>query len=282
MPYDPTRVSLYHPERQDTVFIADKQYSATQIAVEASRLAYVRAEHSESPEFARLQKALERVGYGDLVLLEDKKTNSQGFGCTRISDGCALLAFRGTQADELGDIAVDVQASLVNWTEAKGQVHKGFAQAALALKSQVSSWIQSRQIKADRLTICGHSLGAAIAVLTASNLRPKRLVTIGCPRVGDTQFVTTLAGVDCTRIVNCCDVITEVPPSLFGYEHVGPTTYIRRDGSVISNPAADDIVDDRREAREEYMLNQSWRVGTVLFRDLSDHAPINYVRAFFA
>jgi hypothetical protein len=38
---------------------------------------------------------------------------------------------------------------------------------------------------------------------------------------------------------------------------------------------------DRSAARMAYLRDQAWHWGNVLFRDLADHAPINYIRAFF-
>jgi hypothetical protein len=35
---------------------------------------------------------------------------------------------------------------------------------------------------------------------------------------------------------------------------------------------------DRAAARVDYLEKFAWRVGSVLVRDLADHAPINYVR----
>jgi hypothetical protein len=108
------------------------------------------------------------------------------------------------------------------------------------------------------------------------------LVTIGSPRVGDADFVASLAHVHSTRFVNCCDLITQLPPDLPPYYvHLGPQTYIERHGMI--QPDADDafVFNDHIKARVAYIVQEGWKVGTVLVRDLADHAPINYVRALF-
>ena len=46
--YDPSRNALYHPEQRDTIFESGQTYSPVQLAVEAARLAYYRAEESAS------------------------------------------------------------------------------------------------------------------------------------------------------------------------------------------------------------------------------------------
>ena len=55
--YDPSRTALYHPERRDTLFVRGQTYSPLQLAIEAARLAYYRAEVSPA-ERARLADAL--------------------------------------------------------------------------------------------------------------------------------------------------------------------------------------------------------------------------------
>jgi len=57
MAYDPRRTVLYTPESQDMLFQGGNIYSPVQIAVEAARLAYYRAEKSLD-QMQRLTEAL--------------------------------------------------------------------------------------------------------------------------------------------------------------------------------------------------------------------------------
>jgi hypothetical protein len=83
------------------------------------------------------------------------------------------------------------------------------------------------------------------------------------------------------RLVNCCDAVTQVPPETPWYVHVGPDSYIDRTGICVSDPDPADVFKDRSLARAAYLVDEAWKVGAVLVRDLADHAPINYARAFF-
>ena len=278
--YDSTRRALYHPEHRDTVFISGVDYSPLQIAVEASRLAYVRTEES-ADQTVRLAEAMVRCGFDTPVSFGHVFTGSQAFGCVRRADGAAIVAFRGTQPDELADLAVDLQAVSDSWPEAAGSVHGGFARAARSLMPEIAAWLQRENVQASRLTLTGHSLGAAIATLAASAWKPARLITIGSPRVGDADFAAALAGVECMRVVDCCDAVTELPPALGHYVHVGPATYIDSSGETSAGPPDSVVAADRAQARQDYLVHHAWRIGSVLVRDLADHAPINYVRAFF-
>ena len=100
--YDPGRTALYHPERQDTLFVSGQTYSPLQLAIEAARLAYYRAE-ADAAQRNRLAEALARVGFGDLVLFADSKSGAEAFAAQRSTDGTTLLSFRGTQPDNFQD-----------------------------------------------------------------------------------------------------------------------------------------------------------------------------------
>nr|KYP57257.1 Lipase [Cajanus cajan] len=74
------------------------------------------------------------------------------------------------------------------------------------------------------LTITGHSLGAALATLTAYDVRnyflrapPVTVISFGGPRVGNRRFRQRLErqGTKVLRIVNSDDVITKVPGFVF-------------------------------------------------------------------
>lgn len=78
------------------------------------------------------------------------------------------------------------------------------------------------------VTICGHSLGGALATLLALDVAANTafttpaVYTYGSPRTGDSLFASTYDQVvkDSHRVVNRLDVITALPPTFVGYEHV--------------------------------------------------------------
>ena len=169
---------------------------------------------------------------------------------------------------------------MTNWQKG-GRVHDGFARAASSVLETLNAWLTSTDAARTQLALTGHSLGAAIATLLASVVRPNVLVTIGSPRVGNADFAATLDGIGIKRFVDCCDAVTELPPEVGGYVHVGPPTYITQAG--VPDPGADDafVSADRASARSEYFVKYAWKIGNVLVRDLADHAPVNYVRSLF-
>ena len=277
--YDASRVALYSPERHETLFEARQSYSPTQWAIEAARLAYYRAEEGEA-ECRRLAEALARAGFGPPVLFRDAATFA--FGSLNAADGSALVAFRGTQPDEIRHLATNLQAQQMPWTESGGRVHAGFGAAARSVLPQIGDWLAGPACQHSRLILAGHSLGAALATLAATVFPPALLVTLGSPRVGDAEFVAALADLHVIRLVDGCDVVTQLPPALSFYAHAGLLTYISCiDGLCVDDPAPSEIEADRIEGRRRYATEHAWKPGSVLLRELADHAPINYARAFF-
>jgi hypothetical protein len=276
--YDASRDALYNPQLRPTLFTAAGSYRLEALCAEFARLAYVRFENGGADR-TRIEQDLAIVGFEDFAPFNDPGSGTQAFGARRPRDGLAVLAFRGTEPDALTDLATDLAFSLTDWPESGGQVHKGFAAAARGVMPAVDAWVKAGRATRKQLVLTGHSLGAAIATLLASVHKPAALITLGSPRVGDATFAATLAGVDVTRYVDCCDAVTELPPELGHYVHVAPRTYISRAG-VVSAGANDDAVQaDRESARIAYLRDFAWRTGNVMLRDLADHAPVNYIRS---
>jgi hypothetical protein len=108
---------------------------------------------------------------------------------------------------------------------------------------------------------------------------PHALYTYGSPRVGDDDFVRTLSPLESHRFTNCCDVICHLPPKSFRYRHLGPASYLDREGTMRVAPARALVKRDHCRARLAYVWRWAWRPGTVWVRDLADHAPVNYFSA---
>ena len=170
---------------------------------------------------------------------------------------------------------------MVAWPESAGRVHDGFSRATRALVPQIRQWIEDTKPDLDKLILTGHSLGAAMATLVATIWRPGWLITLGSPRVGDADFVATVVPSMSVRLVDCCDVVTQVPPPIGGYTHLNTCTYVTRDGAILEDPPQQVIDADRVRARREYRTHLPWKAGNVSVRGLADHAPINYARALF-
>ncbi|HHR6079394.1 TPA: lipase family protein [Providencia alcalifaciens] len=128
-----------------------------------------------------------------------------------------IAAWRGTASarDALTDATyrpVPCPKSILPVEKAK--VHKGFLEAYQCVEKYFSQKIEQLNIPSrKKLYICGHSLGGALALLHASELRNNHplLYTYGSPRVFTGSGVKALTSVTHFRHVNDADTVTSVP-----------------------------------------------------------------------
>lgn len=278
--YDASPDALFHPEKRGSVFVDHPDAALPALAVEAARLAYVRAE-SDAAEARRLHEALRLVGFGEPASFFDPATGAYAYAALRARDGLAMLAFRGTQPDDPKDLMADLALLPTPW--AAGNVHSGFGRAAESLETKVLHWLSNGASHRRQLMLCGHSLGAALATIFAGLVEPTDVITIGSPRVGDIDFIGSLPARAMTRIVNCADIVPTLPPGITSYHHVGKLLYIDKDGLQHENPETPFVLRDRIAGQAEHAARviAGPGAGLIPLRALTDHSPANYLRAFF-
>lgn len=129
----------------------------------------------------------------------------------------AVLVFRGTEQN-WRNYLIDAHMGMAGWSS-RAMAHAGFQ---LALDSVWPTLAPALQACAGRpLFTAGHSLGAALAVLTAARTSVKAVYGFGCPRLGNRAFVQQLANTPIYRINHGIDLVTRVPPGWLGFEHAG-------------------------------------------------------------
>ena len=105
-----------------------------------------------------------------------------------------------------------------------GAVHKGFC--------DLYATVQPEIVRLRPATVCGYSLGAALAVLAAADLEahgaaPCAVAAFACPRVGNEEFAHAYnerLGAATTTVLNTADFVTSVPLRL---QHVGRVVTFR-------------------------------------------------------
>jgi len=272
--YSASRQDLCSPGNQDArFFTTGLPLTEEGLCIEMARLAYCRRAGSFALDQARIETNVKSVGFSDCVFFETEHVH--GFLALRENDPI-VLAFRGTDADDPMDLGYDGGFILKGWVS--GKVHTGFANALAAIEGDFSRQLQALRGK---VLYTGHSLGAAIATLCAVTVRPQSLYTFGSPMVGDADFVRGLGDMPNYRYVDCCDLVTRVPP-LPSYVHAGLPYYIDSGRRITYQPADDFVANDQAAARKTYLEQYAWRRGTVGVRDMADHAPINYALPILA
>eukprot|EP00659_Diplonema_papillatum_P010493 gene10493-16142_t len=130
-------------------------------------------------------------------------------------DHVILIAVRGTASRSDG--LRDANAHQVAFVEGVGKVHEGFYGAYRAMRDFALHYLDRFYI-GQRIIICGHSLGGAIALLLAESLRRIPgydrnilLYTYGAPRAADSEFADGASSLVHHRIVNHNDPVPSVP-----------------------------------------------------------------------
>lgn len=288
--------ALFRPYLQDPVDPDLFTNRPEALCAELSRLAYF----PFPPDASRLAAAFERHGFVDWHFFEEPHRDTRAIALVD-ADGTAWIAFRGTEKTSRSNILTDAAFLKRPW-HIGGRVHRGFRRAyseagsvrwtdrdgkpgpmhdrGFSMRDCLGTWVA--QHARGRLVVTGHSLGAALATLLASEHLQAELVTFGSPLVGNAEFAALFD--DPARIVKryrgCCDLVTSIPYPLIGYRHLRGLRHIDLDG--VERDWHDDdraVIEDREQARRAYRAVPKWNLTQVKLRGMADHAPINYVSA---
>jgi triacylglycerol lipase len=155
-----------------------------------------------------------------------------------------VLCFRGTEPTEISDLKADLNA----WPdrgEVGGLVHNGFQNEVEKIWKDVLKTIDSKSHASKKLTMCGHSLGGAMATVAASRQKDRidSLYTFGSPRVGNKEFVNAFSDVKHYRFVNNNDIVPTVPFAWMGYRHHGECMYFNYKGYLKKFTYWEDFID---------------------------------------
>jgi hypothetical protein len=201
------------------------------------------------------------------------------FGFLADSGLAAILAFRGTAA--IADWLTDGKIRQIRQAPYPGLVHQGFAAAMDRVWPAVQAAVASGAGRP--LWITGHSLGAALATLTACRLAAggvavQGVYTFGSPRVGNIGFYLGYTPTT-FRFISDDDVVTHVPLEdlfvgldYFGYKHVGTVEYLDRHGHLGGGMSD-------WETKKQFLLDLLPRRGAVPQQAIEDHRIDNYISA---
>jgi hypothetical protein len=201
----------------------------------------------------------------------------------------AILAFRGTEADDQHDIVDDADLWLVRQEalggRAAGSVHQGFQNYLRSVWGRLAGLVAEYRAvhPAQEICITGHSLGAALATLAVQQLRDDRtsLYTFGCPRAGDQEFCVDVSAMaktrGCYRFVDHEDVVTHVPTPSFPLPYAHPNCallWIDSTGAITENPAyPPGDTQDFTNLGLDFLMG---KIADQIARPLADHSPVRY------
>jgi hypothetical protein len=171
------------------------------------------------------------------------------------SQATVIVSHQGTNPAEIEADATDIDffleslsSSLFPGISSSVEAHSGFAgeqaKTATTILAAVQTTIAAHSATA--VTIVGHSLGAAIALLDGVYLPLHisgvsfRVVTYGMPRVGNQAFANYVdAHLDLTHINNKEDFVPILPGEFLGYVHPSGEVHIMDNNQWVSCPGQD-------------------------------------------
>lgn len=154
------------------------------------------------------------------------------------------LALEGTNGSSLWSTARDLEYPLVDpdrrYKHAVphgAKVFYGFQAAYIDLADRVKAHVEKalKQYNETRVTVIGHSLGAAMGLIAACHLEATlkhgvhRVLLFGLPRTGNPQFASYVDQTFGDRfhfIVNGRDWVPHIPDRIFGYQHPSNLVWI--------------------------------------------------------
>lgn len=207
-------------------------------------------------------------GYADTFnitkIINNVKHDSHGFIGYRPSDKTIYAVFRGTHS--VVNFLDDLNFVTTAYPYCTGcLVHFGFYSAQQAVVSDVIEEISSLVMRFPdyRVVITGHSLGAAVATLTAVEVVQKNLgilpvlLNFGSPRIGNKEFAIYVTELlppsNRYRVTHMRDAVPHVPTESQGFLHMAGEWYEDDQGLRV------------RSCRgfEDDSCNDQWYVGTI-------------------
>jgi len=188
-----------------------------------------------NPQHAAAAMAAADPDHQRLANLMVSESSIFGLVVWNATTATAIVAIRGTQT--IWDWIADIDAVPVPYLPdpGAGLVHMGFQLVHEHIRASIGNLLTTNCKGAKTVWVTGHSLGGALAVLSAfdifKNVKPgpvPQLYTFAGPRTGAPDFAASFkaAIAECNRIVNFMDVVPQVPlPPL--YEHVGVETLVQ-------------------------------------------------------
>jgi len=159
------------------------------------------------------------AGFVPVAAISDTVTSTHGYIGYQPSLETIFVTFRGSE--DVRNWVTNLQASTTDYPLCSGcKVHNGFLEAEQKVFPSILATVKDLQAKYPSYSVIttGHSLGAALATLTAFDLvangiNSVKLFNYGCPRVGNTAFADWASSgkVPITRQTHYKDMVPHTP-----------------------------------------------------------------------
>ena len=216
-------------------------------------------------EFKEAKSKLEKKGYDvhDGYVEAAAKTGadkvsidlSGGRALVSTKDDMMFIIYRSTSGDRTDftkNVLTDLDGALISpeWYDGENSdsvlIHRGFDTEYARFRNTILNIAARTESK--KFIVSGHSLGSALAALTALDLSSNykydvSVVTFGSPRVGNKDYRQVMEKYvpDNYRIYFPDDPIVSIPGLLFEYEHAGIALGISSEGTQNNQISTDNF-----------------------------------------
>ena len=194
-----------------------------------------------------------------------------------------FVGFRGTSASSISDWTVDLDITkdyankylnISSKCSSKAKGHKGFLKAYTKMMDNGLRAILSDaiiQYPSYPVVVTGHSLGAALALITAMEVAanhtnaglpqlPPQVITFGQPRVGDAEFAACAADMlplNATRVTHHHDLIPMLPFEWMGFHHASREVWLKNENDTLGQASKAHVITSRCLGFSKMVLQSS-------------------------
>ncbi|KXN65591.1 alpha/beta-hydrolase [Conidiobolus coronatus NRRL 28638] len=187
------------------------------------------------------------TGSSETVYFSKQKTSAAGYLTVNKNKKLIVLSYRGTKdiVNWLYNLDFSFVSADLDWPYNNAGIHSGFDATTKSLLSNSTDAIQNALGKYPtfKVVFTGHSLGGALAALTAFRLAQNgvipwekiNLITYGQPRLGTPEFADFLNAQawTSTRVTSYGDLIAISYGRSLGYAHNQHNMHINKYGQTI-------------------------------------------------
>lgn len=286
-------IAAFHGDREERNYSYDQSWAIQNAYMAtAAYCGYPGVPNDTALEEWRCGPACDNVPNMSHVRVVRSVKKIDAYAYVGVQDGRCVLAFRGTSnvAGWITDLKsarmVDLNAVgvLCQFEGRPCMVGDGFIDNYVSIAQYIQGNLS--EIGCDQgalwsrgLTVTGHSLGAAEAVIAMYDLKTKGYkildaVTIGQPRVGDITFARAFEAAFGSlaipfRVTHAQDPVVHLPPEVMGFRHIG--TEVFYDGNVSQGYKVCTAPGEVPLPEDPACADRYWNLPEMVYNCVRDH-----------
>lgn len=225
-------------------------------------------------EEATIRSVCARAGYAEVVVKSFPDRDTRYFLATDTTTHRHLIAVQGTA--NMKNALLDLEYDKTKDPLIQIHLHHGFQAAAQSLYNDA----KGRMNKGDPVSLTGHSLGGAEAVILAMYLKTEgwkvdRVITFGQPKVTDADGAKAFRGLPLLRVVNVNDPVPLVPPLEIKFIKK-PYTHLGAEVTLLDGPSYSYLEDGNNADGAGLAFWDSLKSKDQVKQNLSQHYMATY------